>query len=502
MTQLTDHSATLSSPGRTRARRVPAATPVVLGGAVAAGLGLGAVTVVVLLLWISSPYPDSGPGGALHIAADLWLLAHGAELVRTETLSGHPAPVGLTPLLLSALPLWLLYRAGRHMVEAREEDWGDGAWHADEPPSAFPTIGWLSAGYLLVGVAAVGYASGGPIDVDPLSALLHVPIVVVGAASYGVWTASGRPREPLPALAERALDRVPGGVWVVLTRPRLVTALRGAAAATAVLLGGGALLVAVSLAWHGAAVQQSLVQLAQPWSGRFAAGLLAFALAPNAAVWGAAYGLGPGFTLGAGSVVGSWGASTYPELPYFPLLAAVPGPGSGGPLTWTAVLVPVAAGLTVGYVTARAAVVWRGAAASLQGWRETALTAGLASLGCAVAMALLAGLAGGPLGAEALEDFGPDRWLTAAAALGWTALVGVPGALGLRWWWTRGTEEGQGGAGSTTVVLTAQRTTTETVRAVTAPPRPPGGAGAPPGLPSYGRLPDARRAAPDEDRSR
>lgn len=75
-------------------RRSPAAAACVVGGAVAAGLGLGFLAVLVIVLWISSPYPDSGPGGALHLAAGLWLLAHGTELVRYDTLSGVPAPVG------------------------------------------------------------------------------------------------------------------------------------------------------------------------------------------------------------------------------------------------------------------------------------------------------------------------------------------------------------------------------------------------------------------------
>ncbi|MGK5632870.1 cell division protein PerM, partial [Streptomyces sp. URMC 123] len=116
---MTESGASLSPYGRAPADERPtAAGSGLLGGAVAAGLGLGAITVVVLLLWIISPYPDSGPGGALHIAADLWLLAHGTRLVREETLSGLPAPVGVTPLLLGAVPVWLLYRAARHALEA------------------------------------------------------------------------------------------------------------------------------------------------------------------------------------------------------------------------------------------------------------------------------------------------------------------------------------------------------------------------------------------------
>ena len=170
-----------------------------LAGAVAAALGLGSIAVVVLLLWVASPYPDSsGPSGALRIAADLWLLAHGAMLVREDTRSGAPAPVGLTPLLLAVLPVWLLYRAARHALEQAEPEEPDvpdgGAAAGPGRASGFGpvldregiraarrAIGWLCAGYLAVGAVAVVHASGGPLRVDALSAVLHLPPVAVAA---------------------------------------------------------------------------------------------------------------------------------------------------------------------------------------------------------------------------------------------------------------------------------------------------------------------------------
>ncbi|WP_241965655.1 cell division protein PerM, partial [Streptomyces sp. MH60] len=97
--------------------RSPGLAAGLLGGVVAAVLGLAACAALVTLLWISSPYPDSGPGGALHVAAALWVLAHGAELVRADTLSGTPAPVGVTPLLFLLLPVWLLHRAARDATD-------------------------------------------------------------------------------------------------------------------------------------------------------------------------------------------------------------------------------------------------------------------------------------------------------------------------------------------------------------------------------------------------
>ncbi|MDJ0383374.1 DUF6350 family protein, partial [Streptomyces sp. G-G2] len=112
MTQVTERGTSLPTAPRSGGRRrSPAAAACVLSGAVAAGLGLGCVAVLVIVLWISSPYPDSGPGGALHVAAGLWLLAHGTELIRYDTLSGVPAPVGVTPLLLLGLPILLMRRA-------------------------------------------------------------------------------------------------------------------------------------------------------------------------------------------------------------------------------------------------------------------------------------------------------------------------------------------------------------------------------------------------------
>ncbi|MYY80536.1 hypothetical protein GT044_04515, partial [Streptomyces sp. SID335] len=90
------------------------------------------------------------------------------------------------------------------------------------------------------------------------------------------------------------------------------TVVRAGAAATGVLVGGGALLVAVSLVLHAGAAQASFLQLTSVWSGRLAVLLLALALVPNAAVWGAAYGLGPGFALGTGAVAGPLAAGSAP----------------------------------------------------------------------------------------------------------------------------------------------------------------------------------------------
>ncbi|MFJ5261361.1 DUF6350 family protein [Streptomyces sp. NPDC088387] len=458
---LTDRPPSFSPlPTRLLARlrgRSPGLVASFLSGAVAAGLGLGSFAVLVMMLWISSPYPDSGPGGALHVAAALWLLAHGAELLRADTLTGVPAPVGVTPLLLLALPLFLLHRAGRDAVDRAAE--------SNTPMSARTAWTGVVLGYLAVGTTAALYATGGALRPSWPWTVGCVPLVAVVAAGAGVWTAYGRPHEPVdsalvllpPALRRRLLPAD--------AQDRVAEAARAAAAATAVLVGGGSLLVAASLMWHGPVARVAFEQLTEGWSGRFAVLLLCLAMVPNAAVWGAAYALGPGFTLGVGHAAGPLASAPAPLLPPFPLLAAVPPTGPGTPLTWAAAVIPLAAGLTLGWFTAGSAV--RGTPPDSRTTAKPAPTTpepspwpagrtvgvtALAALLCGVALALLGAMSGGPLGVAALSSFGPVWWQTGGAAVAWTAVTAVPTALAVRGWRLRGGKRAAGAAETATGV--------------------------------------------------
>nr|WP_051087217.1 DUF6350 family protein [Streptomyces sp. PAMC 26508] len=387
-------------------------------GVLAAGLGLGSLSVLVMLLWISSPYPDSGPGGALHVASGLWLLAHGAELVRADTVGGHPVPVGTVPLLLGVLPVWLVHRAARDSAETGGRS-SAGAFCA------------VSAGYLLVVLASAAYAQGGALPADRVSLAFPVTVVVAVAAAAGVWAARGRPLTPLLVWAPL---RVQEAAARSRFRAGAGVALRSAAAGTLALLGGGALLVAVALVWHAGAARESFLGLSGDWAGRISVLLLAGALVPNAAMWGASYGLGPGFALGASSMATPLAFTGPPALPDFPLLAAVPSHGPGTGANWAATAVPAVAGLVVARFVARGAVPVRERREETWGQGRTALVAGVAAVGCGIGAAVLASASGGPLGTGALAEFGPVWWLVGPAALAWTAVIGVPVALALRAW--------------------------------------------------------------------
>ncbi|MBT3150980.1 hypothetical protein HTV45_08770 [Streptomyces sp. CHD11] len=409
--------------------RTPGLAAGLLGGALAAVLGLAAFTVLVMLLWVSSPYPDSGPGGALHIAAALWLLAHGADLVRADTLSGVPAPLGLSPLLLLALPVWLLHRAAR---DAADGDAGD---EAPLVPGRTALSG-VVLGYLAVAAPTALYAAGGALRPAWVWTGVCVSLVAVLAAGAGVWSAYGRPSGPLERLLGRVLPR---RVRHLVLGPdgRPGVAARAAVAGATVLAGGGALLLAVSLAWHAGETRTAFLRLTEGWSGWLAVLLLCAALAPNAAVWAAAYALGPGFLLGDGILVTPLAAASAPLLPPFPLLAAVPGAGAGTPVNWAAGVVPLTAGVVTGWFVGRGATISGRAPAPV--WRpgRTAGAAALAAVLCAALMAVLAALAGGPLGVAALSRFGPVWWQVGAAALVWIGVTAIASSLAVRAWRAR-----------------------------------------------------------------
>ncbi|MBM9436517.1 hypothetical protein JT723_11765 [Streptomyces bryophytorum] len=382
MTHMTQPAQPYPPAGAGRALAAARASAVSAGVA-AAGLALAALAAVVLLLWVVSPYPDSGLGGALHIATGLWLLAQGADLVRDGTLSGVPASIGVTPLLLSALPAWLLHRGTASAVAG----------------GTTRSAGWVLGGYLGVAAPVTVYAASGPLRVDVLSAAVYVPLFAALATAAGAWTGSGRPR----------LDRyVPWGGDAAL-------ALRAGGIATGILVGGGALVGGAALAWHAGAAGHTFGQLSAPIAGQAAVALLCVLLVPNLAVWSASYALGPGFLLGAGRTVAPTGVSPHPLLPRFPLLAAVPAPG-GHALGWAALALPALAGAAVAVCCVRAAI----------GVRRTAAVAAGASLACGLAFSTLAAFSGGPLGVGTLATFGPTWWLTAAAATAWPLAVALP----------------------------------------------------------------------------
>ncbi len=339
----------------------------------AAVAGLVALAVPVLLVWAADSRADAGPGAALRAVAQVWLLAHGG------TVTSPGGPLGLTPLALFALPLLLLERAARHAATEHEV-------------TALGEAARLTAGvagpYALAVTVVAGLVGDG--GVGALSALLGASALGLSGGAVGVARGAG--------LGPVLLEAVPS----VLRR-----AARPAAVALVALLGAGGLLAGLATASDLGGATELAAASSPGLVGGLALLVVGLLLVPTAAVWGAAWLAGPGFTVGVGTAVGPLGVSLG-AVPALPLLAGLPDNPPPLLLGVLALAVPVGAGVLAGRTARR---IRAGRAATL-------LTGPLVGL----AMAGLAALSSGPLGRARLSEVGPSWWQVGLAV---TVEVGV-----------------------------------------------------------------------------
>jgi hypothetical protein len=364
-----------------------------LGATWALFVGLGLLACLVMAVWALSPTPVGDSGAAWRAVGLTWLGAHQTAL----TISG--LPVTLLPLG-AVLPALLLTRRG-------------GGWAARFVPE--PSIQELAA--LLTAAAAVYGAGGAGVawlsGTPSTSATLRDAFLACAAvaAAGSLW---GIAREL--GLLQRVQDRVPAGAWRTM-----VAGWTGALALFVV----GAALVALSLIVHVGDAYAALTAI----DGGFlaVAGLtLANVLTlPTLAIWGAAYAVGPGFSLGQLGSLSLFGGETAP-LPALPVLVAIP---SSTP-AWAPALMaaPIACGVLAGRVR------WQG---DLPSW-PGALVAGL-GVGVVVApfVAVGAALTSGSLGGGVLTDLGPELGPVTGAAVGLVVLGFLGDAAGqtIKLWW-------------------------------------------------------------------
>ncbi|MFI5958333.1 DUF6350 family protein [Cryptosporangium sp. NPDC051539] len=356
---------------------------------------VGPLAAIALVVWVVDNRSGAPAGDALRLAADGWLLAHG---VRLQTGSG---PVGLIPLLLSALILRQLYRAGRNSALATgAESWLGVIRVAVAVGLAYGAIGMIAA---LLG-------DTGGVRADPAAAGVITGLTAGFAACWGAARASG--------LGAVATFRLPG----VVRQGVKAGGVAAAAVLTAGVLAAGAQTVVTQQEFRTifSSLQAGVV-------GGIAIVALCVLYAPTAAVWATAYLIGPGFAVGDGTAVDASTVQLAP-LPSFPLLAAVPtGPASG--MVSLALAAPLIAGLLAGAVTARPTVsAGPGVEDELPRWRIAlggALVAGPVS---GVLIGLAAAAASGPLGGGRLAEVGPSPWhvgIVLAVEVAVAALVGA-----------------------------------------------------------------------------
>lgn len=381
---------------RPAVRRTTAATavpsplwPGLVAAAWAAGAGLVALGVPVLLTWATDSRSGSGAAAATRAVGQLWLLAHGASLSVPE------GTVGLTPLGLVLLPLALLHRAGRH---------GARSLHVRGLRQAARLVVAIGFPYALVAAVVSAVSASDAVRPAPVQAVL------AGLAVGLLGSASGALRE---ARLLGEVRRLPA---------RLTRVLAGAGAAVAALLGAGAALGVASLLHH-AGRATSLASATDPGLlGGVALLVLSLVLVPNAAVWGAAWLAGPGFAVGAGTAVGPF-ATTLGPVPALPLLAALPSGEAPSWVAWLVLLVPLSAGVLGGVLLARRLGGGPG---------QAALEGLLVGLAAGLAVAALCALSAGPLGGQRMAQLGPSWWAVGLAVAAEVGLGAAAAAAVLR----------------------------------------------------------------------
>jgi hypothetical protein len=358
----------------------------------AAAAGLAAPGAVLLLLWVVGLVgwfaADGGSHGTtrsvLRVAADAWLLAHGASLTLDD------AVVTASPLGLTLLCLYAAHRSGR---------WA-GRPDPDLGTTGFATV--VLAGVYGVVALLVALLASTP-GADPALGQAFTGGVVIGAVGGGTGLLRGagqasqlRRRVPVPALS----------------------VAYGAVGAVVLMAAAGALLVAVALAVRLSAAAQVVEQLELDLAGGLFSLLLLVVIVPNLVLLAASYLVGPGFAVGAGTVVSPAEVALGP-LPSVPVLAALPPDG------WTPGWL---AGLLVVPVLAGAAAAWfAGRTLPTSSYRSGALRGLGAGAAGAVLLALLVATAGGSIGPGRMAETGIGFWGLAGPAL---AALGLGGAIG------------------------------------------------------------------------
>ncbi|CAI9405585.1 cell division protein PerM [Nocardioides sp. T2.26MG-1] len=407
MTSLLPGSLRASTPADLRHRR-PLVLVATLGGAAAAVATLLICLAVGVVGWFLADAGAHGtPRDGLRVGALGWLLAHGSGL----HIDG--VAVSVVPLGLTSLAAWAVWRLGHRVGDSVSGHGPDADRIADgerdwtvATATAFFAVGYLAVAFVTFRLAATAETAPSLVRVVGWSLLLCVTFGLV-AISVG----SGR-----------------AAIWAAF----VPVSVRAAGAAGLRILGGyllvSTVVFAVALAVDfGTAVNvMSRLHLGAGDGTVYTA--LTATLVPNATVFTGSYLLGPGFTVGAQTLVSPTAVVLGP-LPMFPLLAALP--ANGPTPAWTAYLLalpPLVAAVAVARSQRRFPTLR---------WDHGALRGCVGGALAGLLLGLLATVAGGAVGPGRMRDVGPfasDVLVHAITAFG---IGGLMGGVLMTWWQRR-----------------------------------------------------------------
>ncbi|CAN5706789.1 hypothetical protein BH24ACT11_BH24ACT11_04710 [soil metagenome] len=351
----------------------PLAVSICLLTAAVAGAGLTVATGVAVLSYLVTG-ADGASSDAVRTGALVWMGLHGGSL------SVSSATVSLVPLLVPLLIGLLLWRGCRWAVATS-------AATSRLLPAGLSTTAAALAGatcYAVI-VALVGWgveisSAPGAVDIAVLRAAGLSFVAAAATVGVGLFVATGSWAE----LAER--------------RPPVGAVVRGAAAGVQAMLALSALTLVVATAWRAGQVLTIGADLEPGIAGAVGVVLLSVCTLPNAVLWTAAYLVGPGFAVGAGTVVSPDGV-LLGALPAYPLFGTLPAPGPPGGWLPLLTVAPVLAGALAGVVAVREL--------GTSGWWWQALHGGAAGVCAGLSLALLLFASGGSIGPGRMEQTGP-----------------------------------------------------------------------------------------------
>lgn len=394
-------------------RRTTIALLAALEATVATLVGYGVALVPLMLLWAIA----FGLAAPLEVffraAADVWLLGHGVDVVfRLDAataaavgVAGADEPFTVTIALLGFAVLTFAFgmRIGRRAAQGGNPVVGAAA--------AALTVGGLGGAMGLL--ASTGVAAPSPWQ------SVVLPALVIGAGALaGVARAFARGGWATDATTSAVRDRVER--LPLVARDGIRAAVRVGIGAAFGVIAIAAAIVAVRIVLDHATIVGLYQALGAGVDGDATITMVQLALVPNLVVWAAAWLLGPGFALGAGTTV-SPSVTLLGPVPGLPLLGALPPEGAPLGVLWLAL--PVLLGFAGAIAVAESVPVHEEA----PWWANLA-----AGLGAGVVAGALLGVfaawSGGAAGPGRLAEVGPDALLVAASA---AASVGVGAVAGV-----------------------------------------------------------------------
>lgn len=379
-------------------------TAAALGGGLAALSTLVVCLALALIGWFLA---DAGAHGdttdALRAGANAWLVGHGSHLDLTGL------PIGIIPLVITTVLVLGAFRGGRwtarHTGEVTDDRMLGGA------------VATFAGTYVVLAVLVCLVATQTGATPGLGRAILGAVLVAVLAGGLGIAVGTER--------YDAWVALVP--VWARETAVAAVTAALA-------LLAAGAVLVGVSLlfSFNEASAVFSSLDLS---AGDALAYTVVMALfAPNLALLGSAYLLGPGFAVGTGTLVAPTSVSLG-AIPAVPVLAALPAEGSTPGWLVAVIGVPVVAA-AYGVLVTGARTPADGAdgdEGSGLAYDLAAIRGAAAGFGAGVLITVAISLAGGSLGTGRLTDIGAPAAEVLVFATGTMSVGGLLGGLVLAW---------------------------------------------------------------------